>query len=148
MLTYRSPLRFMIATLVIGTGACTSTVSTAGEHETTVCELHDALASPPPGRVHVKALLLAAPRHGTILTDERCRGKGIGVRFVDPIPPGSTLGRLEKTLSGDVMDLSLRAFEVQVSGVMKPAGPGMPESLLVIDRVDSFRKQESGDPSP
>ncbi|NID14506.1 hypothetical protein [Luteibacter yeojuensis] len=142
---YRSPLGFMIATLVIGAGACTSGVSTARERETTVCELHDALASPPSGRVHVKALLFAGPRHGTILTDARCRGKSVGVRFVDPIPSGSTLERFEKALSGDVMDLSLRAFEVQVSGVVKPAGPGMPESLLVIDRVDSFSKQESAD---
>ena len=148
MLTYRRLLRFTFAILAIAAGACVSTVSTAGEREVSVCELHATLASPSPGRVRVKAMLYAGPRHGTVLTDARCPGKSIGVRFADSIPPGSKLSRFEKALTGDVMDLSLRAFEVQVSGAIRPAGPNVPKALLVIDRVDSFRKLTTAETSP
>jgi len=113
-----------------------------------VCALYATLASPPPGRVDVKAVLYAGPRHGTILTDARCPGKSVGVRFADSKPPGSNLNRLEKALTGDVMDLSLRAFEVQVSGVIRPAGPNVPKALLIIDRVDSFKAQARTETSP
>jgi hypothetical protein len=56
--------------------------------------------------------------------------------------------RMLSLMRGDVMDLSLRTFDVQVAGVLNPTGPSMPEPLLVIDRVDGFRRQATAHESP
>ncbi|MDR3445448.1 MULTISPECIES: hypothetical protein [unclassified Dyella] len=107
--------------------------------EVTICQLFRERASPGAERVRVRATAWMAPRHGAILEDSSCaRGEVIGFRFVDHIPPKSKAALLDKALTGDVMDLSLRSFDVDVEGLFTAATEANPKGLFYIDHVNGF----------
>lgn len=143
------PYRSLLVSIALFATAITSSSAAArtNEYDTTVCKLYATLSSPPPGRVHIKAIVYKGPRHGAILTDPQCPGKTIGLRLPDHIVPGSSVAKFNAALTGDVMDLSLRIFEVEVSGVVKAANPSQPDALFMVDHVDHFKKRDAA-PSP
>ncbi|BDU20130.1 hypothetical protein [Dyella sp. GSA-30] len=130
------------------TVGCVAANSREKEHDTTVCELYSHLTSPLPGRVHLKAIVYRGPRHGAVLTDPQCPGKAIGLRLSDSVSPETSVAKFNTALTGDVMDLSLRVFDVEASGILKASGPSRPEAFLLIDHVERFKKHEAASSSP
>lgn len=108
----------------------------------TVCQLYASRQSPPAGEIRLKASAYMGPRHGAIFVDPLCPpGTAIGFRFADQLPPTSKAAQFDRALTGDVMDLSLRAFDVEVVGTYTAASEANPRGLFYVNHVDWFRKQ-------
>ncbi|BFI95004.1 MAG: hypothetical protein RSP_05140 [Rhodanobacter sp.] len=129
-------LTCFVLLLVAGCG-----VRAAEPPTVTVCQLYDQRQSPPAGEVRFQARALMGPRHGAIFMDPHCPpGTAIPFRFADHLPPDSQAVMFDHALTGDVMDLSLRSFDAEVTGTYAPATTINPRGLFTVDRVVWFRK--------
>lgn len=121
---------------------CMAVSAAEKARDTTVCELYGQRTLPPQGRAHLKAVVYQGPRHGAVLADPQCPGKVIGLRLPDSPTPGTSVAGFSDALMDKAMDLSLRVFDVEVSGVLEAANPSMPEALFMIDDVEHFKERE------
>lgn len=130
---------------IAGLGAIivvSGTVRAADAKTMTVCQLYAVRQSPPSGDIRLQASAYSAPRHGAEFVDSHCpHGTAIDFRFADHIPPNSKAAQFDRALTGDVMDLSLRAFDVEVVGTYTAASEANPRGLFYVKRVDWFKKQ-------
>lgn len=137
--------RYMLSSALLSLTVIASSVAASvaeKAQDTTVCELYGQRTSPPPGRVHLKAVVYQAPRHGAALADPQCPGKLIGLRLPDSPIPGTSVARFSGALRDGAMNLSLRVFDVEVSGVLEAASSSMPKALFMIDEVEQFKERE------
>jgi hypothetical protein len=119
-----------------------ASVSAADAKTMTVCQLYGVRQSPPAGDIRLKASAYAGPRHGAEFVDSHCpHGTAIDFRFADHLPPNSKAAQFDQALTGDVMDLSLRAFDAEVIGTYTAASAANPRGLFYVERVDWFKKQ-------
>lgn len=113
----------------------------------TVCQLYAQRQTPPAGEVQFQARALMDPRHGAIFLDPHCPPRtSIPFRFADHLPPDSQAVMFDHALTGDVMDLSLRSFDAEVTGTYAPASDANPRGLFTVIRVAWFRKSPTKTP--
>ena len=123
-------------------GLSASSIVAADAKMMTVCQLYAVRQSPPSGEVRLTASAYMAPRHGAEFVDSHCpHGTAIDFRFADHLPPNSKAAEFDRALTGDVMDLSLRAFDAEVIGTYTAASEANPRGLFYVERVDWFKKQ-------
>lgn len=132
----------LVAGLVSGCAAADSLRSEA-TRSMTVCQLYTARRAPPTGEIRVKATAYMGPRHGAILVDAGCPpGATIPFRFADDLPRKSVAAMFDRALTGDVMNLSLRAFNVQAIGRFSASSESNPRGLFYIEKVDWFKPRD------
>jgi len=124
-------------------GCSVPDASRAAEAQTmTVCQLYATRQSPPAGEIRLKASAYMGPRDEAIFVDHHCPPRtAIAFRFADHLPPTSKAAQFDRALTGDVMDVSLRAFDAEVIGTYTAASATSPRGLFYVDHVDWFRKQ-------
>lgn len=135
--------RGLLCFALAAVAGCAVDASRAAEPPTlTVCQLYARRQTPPVGEVRLQARAFKDPRHGAIFVDPHCPpGTAIGFRFADHLPPTSKAAQFDQALTGDVMDLSLRSFEVEVIGTYTAASVANPRGLFYVDHVAWFHKQ-------
>lgn len=105
----------------------------------TVCQLYTARLTPPRQPVRVHAAAWVALRHGgALLQDSSCPKVAIGFRLADEARDRPRVMQFSNAMTGDVMDLKPRLFEVQLIGIYTGPTSAEPNGLFLVQDVEHF----------
>jgi len=107
----------------------------------TVCELFQHGDEKFDRRLRIEATAWVDFGHGAMLKGASCnKGETIDFRFSDRYPKNARTEAFDKALTGDVMDHSLRVFDVRIVGRFAPASRVNGHGMFEIEDVEWFRK--------
>lgn len=114
-----------------------------GADTTTVCQLYARRSTPETKPVHIHATAWVALRHGgSLLQDADCPKAAIGFRFVDEARDRPMVKKLSDAMTGDVMNLKPRIFDVRLVGVFSGATTAEPNGLFLVEDVEGFEQRQ------
>ncbi len=106
----------------------------------TVCQLA-ATPSSPSQTVQVHATAWVALRHGgSLLQDANCPKVTYGFRFADDARNRPMVKKLSDAMTGDVMNLKPRVFDVRLVGQLSAPTASDPKGLFVVSDVEAFKQ--------
>lgn len=118
---------------------CLAACSSAGATPLTVCQLQTNKPAPST-TVHVHATAWVALRHGgSLLEDAQCPHDSLGFRFADDARDRPMVKKLSDAMTGDVMDLKPRVFDVRLVGQLSAPTASDPKGLFVVSDVEEFK---------
>lgn len=142
--------RFRLAGLVASVilPAC---VSTSNQPTLSICQLVQAAESFDGQAVRIKAIYETDLEHFESLSDPRCPGVFMELWLPRLPARDSSIDAFERALEGPSLSLSLRRFEIEVSGTFEwddrsgamprsATGIEKPRGQIHADRVGSFRR--------
>lgn len=142
MLKRRSLKLLYLPLLLVAACAPANASKTAAVRDMTVCQLYASRQSPPKEKVRIIATAWMDLGHGAMLQDSKCPpGATIDFRFAEHLPAHSTASKFDQALTGDVMNRSLRIFQVQVIGRFSAASQSNTHGMFYIEQVDWFKQQ-------
>ena len=105
----------------------------------TVCQLYTTRSAPPSQPVHLHATAWVALRHGgALLRDSTCPKVVIGFRLADDARDRPRVKQFSEAMTGDVMDLKPRLFDVQLIGVYTEPTSSERNGLFLVQDVEHF----------
>lgn len=138
MLTLRAGL--VVALCLVS--ACSGAQSVAPAAAQSVCQLYATRSSPNHQPVLVHATAWVALRHGgALLQDASCPKIAIGFRFADEARDRPLVKKFSDAMTGDVMNLKPRLFDVHLKGTYSGATEAEPNGLFVVSDVEGFKQQ-------
>jgi hypothetical protein len=109
----------------------------------TVCQLYATRAAPSAIPVRVQATAWVALRHGgSLLQDSHCPKSAIGFRFADEARDRPKVKQFSDAMTGDVMNLKPRIFDVRLIGVYTGPTAAEPRGLFVVNDVEGFHQRQ------
>jgi hypothetical protein len=111
----------------------------------TLCDLASLATKMTGQTVRIHGIYITDLKHVTILKDRRCPGVSFTVvdgssRDVDP-----TVEQFDRAVYGELSDLDLRVFEVDLIGIARWDENDSNHETLAIHQVKSFRRLHGGD---
>ncbi|WP_157510836.1 hypothetical protein [Frateuria sp. Soil773] len=111
--------------------------------KSTVCQLYANRQASQGEMIRVRATAWVALRHGgALLQDPDCPKVAIGFGFADDAMTRPKVEKLDRAMTGDVMDLTPRIFEVQVIGVFSAPTDSEPTGSFTVHDVEWFEQRK------
>lgn len=119
--------------------ACSASQPVPSVTSQTVCQLYAARLAPPRQPVRLHATAWVALRHGgALLRDSTCPKVVIGFRLADDARDRPRIKQFSEAMTGDVMDLKPRLFDVQLIGVYTGPTTAERNGLFLVQDVEHF----------
>lgn len=135
--------RFVPWTLALLTPVTTASADGQEPRIVTACELYQAPSSVQ-GKVRLQATVYKDARHGARITSSGCpKGTFIEMSFAEDDSAEPTARTFHDALWGDVMDISMRAFDFEAEGMFESERPARPSGIFYVKHVDWYRTHSS-----
>jgi hypothetical protein len=110
---------------------------------TNICQLYLDRQAPQLQTVRIHATAWVALRHGgALLQDSSCPKVAIGFGFADGATARPKVAKLDHAMTGDVMDLTPRIFDVKMIGVFLRPSVAEPNGSFRVDNVEWFEQRK------
>lgn len=130
---------------VVGILICGCVAHPAPSEEATICGLAGSVARTAGQSVRLRAIYVADLKHGALLKDRQCKSVSVTVIDADGQPVDSSVKKFDEAVWGEVDDLRLRIFRVDVSGVFVAQRSDASLGTFTIQRVWDYKRLQGDD---